>query len=320
MTQDPTLRKVLQRTLSAVGTQVSFVDDCADVVIPPGPSQPDARLVVVVFADQAARRQPSWASLLLRAGDSAKVVVLGEPLDAGPSLDLLEHPPCDNVIGHDEQPADEDELVVTGSKLAHPEDGIFGLEKYLAWGVNVHEHQVRTYDEKRRVVLECAAFAKEVGARNQLVARIEAVADELLMNALYDAPASRNASLRGELLGKARPGGGPVSSATAVFRFAHDGKHFALSARDSFGTLKKGAIIEHLARARLEQGSPLQATGGGAGLGLYFVLASSSRLIVNVEPDRSTEVICLFDLRVKTKDAKGARSLHIFTGKDAPKA
>jgi hypothetical protein len=175
---------VLQRTLSAVGTHVEFVDDCKDVVIPP-----TERLVI--FVDQAARHQEGWAQLLLRAGDHTKVVVLGEPLDSGPSIDLMQNETCDNVIGHDEQPADEDEIVVTGSKLVHPDAGIFGLEKYLAWGVLVHEREVRTYDDKRRVVLECAAFAKEIGVRNQLAARIETVADELLMNALYDAPATK---------------------------------------------------------------------------------------------------------------------------------
>lgn len=306
----------MQRTLSAVGTQVVFVDECGQVDV--------AALSVdveqlVIFADQAARRQPGWASLLVRAGDAVKVVVLGEPLDASPSLDLLENQPCDNVIGHDEQPADEDEIVVTGSKLVQPERGIFGLEKYLAWGVNIHEREIKTYDDKRRAVLECATFAKDIGARNQLVARIEAVADELLMNALYDAPASRTGS-RAELLERARPGAGPVTDTSAVFRFGHDGKHFALSARDNFGTLRKGAILEHLARARLEHGSPLQATNRGAGLGLYFVLASSSRLIVNVDPEKSTEVICLFDLRVKSRDARGARSLHIFTSKPIAEA
>jgi hypothetical protein len=65
-------------------------------------------------------------------------------------------------------------------------------------------------------------------------------------------------------------------------------------------------------RARHERGKPREQ--GGAGLGLYFVLSSVTRFIVNIEPEVSTEVVCLFDLRERGRDAESwARSLHIFT-------
>ena len=47
---------------------------------------------------------------------------------------------------------------------------------------------------------------------------------------------------------------------------------------------------------------------------VYFVLSSVTRFIVNVQPGRFTEVVCLFDVCERGRDAAGwARSLHVFT-------
>ncbi|MBI5481051.1 MAG: hypothetical protein HY906_19490 [Deltaproteobacteria bacterium] len=298
------LRRVLRRTLSAAGSEVDFVDQCEEVLTREGPS---ADLIIV---DDAGHRE-GLVSFLERVGTAAKVMLLGDP---EAFIELLRQEGCDHLIGRDGDP-EEDEIVVTSVKLLRGD--LFGVEKYLTWGVPIHRREIGSYDEKRVAIREVTELAREMGCRRQLVARVETVTDELLMNALYDAPASRFGS-RPLFQGKGRPGAGPVTDQVAELRFGCDGRYFAVAVRDSFGELRKSAILDHLQRARDERGLPrvVGEEGGGGGLGLYFILNSVSRFIANIQPGQQTEVICLFDLRGGARDYfYRAKSLSIFVGR-----
>jgi hypothetical protein len=321
VTADPHRRRTLRRTLQAVGSAVEFADP-AQVNDPSalvaslaafGGEAPD-----MVVVDKEARRDVNLQSLGERFGGDTKIVVLGESLDEEGTVALLRQPALDHVISDSADP-DDDELVVTAVKLARRD--IFGLEKYLAWGVLVRDREVTGYDDKREALLEVAEYAKEAGARRQTVARIESVADELLMNALYDAPAVRF-GVRPRIGERSRSGLGPLGHERALMRYACDGRYFALSVRDNYGELTKEAILDNLARARAERGTPREQAdeGQGAGLGLYFILSSVTRFIANIQPGQTTEVVCLFDLKATGREAEGCKSLHIFAMPPAPPA
>jgi len=288
----------LRRTLGATGSSVEFHDNVDGVR--------DAALVVM---DQTVRASLARDQIEL-LGDRAGLIVIGDSLENDEVVAALRTRGLDHLIGDADEP-DDDELVVTSVKILSGD--IFGLEKYLAWGVRVGEHVVLGYEDKREAMAVVTAYAKEVGARRPVIAKIESVVDELLMNALYDAPAVSVAA-------EGRPGTPPPDS-RALLRFACDGRYFAVSVEDDFGCLQKEAILEHLARARLERGRPRTPTpgdegnGAGAGLGLYFILSSVTRFIANIAPGKRTEVVCLFDLKQTGRDAEAcARSLHVFGG------
>jgi hypothetical protein len=137
-----------------------------------------------------------------------------------------------------------------------------------------------------------------------VIARIESVVDELLMNAMIDAPRESRPSLI--------PGG------VTTLRWACDDKVLAISVGDAYGAIRQRDVIDHVRRARHERGRPQPASSAedGAGLGLYLVLANVASLIVNVERGRRTEVVCLFDVSRKERRAVagGVRSLHVFAG------
>jgi hypothetical protein len=309
ITSNLALRKVLRRTLSAAGAEVDFVDGCDEVLAREGPP------VDLIIVDDAGHRA-GLEGFLEQVGSSTKVVLLGDPETF---IELLRKEGCDHLIGRDGDP-EEDEIVVTSVKLLRGD--LFGVEKYLTWGVPIHARDIASYDEKRVAIREVTDLAREMGCRRQLVARVETVTDELLMNALYDAPASRF-GCRPLFQGKGRPGAGPVTDQVAQLRFGCDGRYFAVAVRDSFGELRKSNILDHLERARDEKGLPRIAgeEGGGGGLGLYFILNSVSRFIANIQPGQATEVICLFDLRGNVRDYfYRAKSLSIFVGRADAKA
>jgi hypothetical protein len=290
VTTSTPLRRTLRRTLNASGSHVELIDALD------GTEDGAA----IVFIDGATRRALSPESL----DKLSRLVVIGDSLEDQEVVELLRRRGVSHVISDADDP-DDTELVVTSVKLLSGD--LFGLEKYLSWGAKVLDRTISTYEDKREALAAVTANAREAGARRPLIARIESVVDELLMNAMYDAPAARRGAARTE----------PVSQegeAKALLRWAGDGRYFAVSVQDDFGELHKETILDHLVRARAERGRPRASDQvGGAGLGLYFILSSVTRFIANIEPGRRTEVVCLFDLKQTGRDADAcARSLHVF--------
>lgn len=234
----------------------------------------DAALVVV---DRAARQ--AAGDRLTAVG--APVVVVGDDLDDDGLITLMLEAPVSHLVGDPQDP----DLSITSAKLATGD--VFGLEKYVAG--HVGERVVRDVAGKRHAVAEVTAWAESVGARRPTIHRLTSVADELLMNALRE--------------------GGP-----AMLRWAADAHTLAISVGDGQGSLRQRDVIDHVRRARRDSGRPEPATEGGAGLGLYLVLANVASLVVNVAPGRKTEVVCLFDLaRSSRPSIIRVRSLHVFS-------
>jgi len=301
---DASLRRTLRRTLNAVGSSVEFVGSVAEC---PGGA-------AIVFIDQQSRRNTSVDQLTRALSDDGKIVMLGDSIEDSDVVSLLRNETMNHLITDQEAP-DEVELVVTSVKLLTGD--IFGMEKYLSWGVKIHSAEIATYGDKRRALEATAGHARDSGARRYLLRRIESVTDELLMNALYDAPSVMDGRTPFEHVERRSGKRAHPDDAHAVLRYACDGRYFAVSVEDRFGELNKHTILDHLTRAREQQGRPRLETDRGAGLGLYFILSAVTRFIVNVKPQSRTEVLCLFDLRKRGREqASCTRSLHIFTGSD----
>jgi len=243
----------------------------------------DTSNVALIVVDRAARQAAGDALRLL----GAPVVVVGDDLDDDALIALMLEAPVSHLV---ENPDDRD-LGITSEKLATGD--LFGLEKYVVGGAHVGERVVRGDTAKRRAMDEVCAWAESIGARRPTIHRIASVVDELLMNAL-GAPAA-------------------FGERQAILRWASDDRTVAISVGDGSGRLRQRDVIDHVRRARHDRGRPNPASEGGAGLGLYLVLANVAALVVNVDPGHRTEVVCLFDLsRHARPSVTRIRSLHVF--------
>lgn len=323
------LRRSLRRALGAAGASVIFFDGFGPLIAAAESVKRGEPLtgevaeldggvhLVLIDEPQAASVSFADAAGVLSWLGNPKVVLLGDALGLDASLDMLRRSDCDHVVGSEagpdgERAVDEGAIVVTSLKLLRGD--IFGVERYLTHGIQVHERDIRTYDEKRIGIAAVADYAKDLGCRRQLIARIESVTDELLMNALYDAPFLRTGI---NYRDHAIPGGGAIGPGTALLRYACDGNYLGVSVRDGYGELRKASILDHLARARDDKGAPRRleevSATGGAGLGLYFILNSVTRFVANVDTGATTEVIGLFDMRGPAREThQRARTLSIF--------
>jgi hypothetical protein len=305
ITDDRTLRRLLRRTLSGVVGSVAYLQRIDEL---PTLTGDEPQLLIV---DLQAQAEVELRSTLGQLGWKPRILALGSWSEQQDALTLLDLCSCENLIAR-QNGMDEAELLATALKILD-NGNIFGLEKYLAWGVQVREVPIVSYDDKRTAIETVREYARGAGCRRGQIGRVEIVLDELLMNALYDAPASQSGD-RTVFMARAVPGGGPVSDRTVRLGFACDGRFFALSVRDEYGALESQTILDHLNRAVAYAGAPLTNTDRGAGLGLYFILNSVSRFVANIEPGRATEVICLFDLRQSGRSSRGvASSFNIFT-------
>ncbi|MEO8550448.1 MAG: PEGA domain-containing protein, partial [Kofleriaceae bacterium] len=173
---------------------------------------------------------------------------------------------------------------------------IFGLEKLIRWGTQVHSQLVGDYQEKSLCIAQVSEFAELMGVRRKYRESIEQCLDEMLMNALYDAPVDEHGQpLFSEIPTKTR-----ISlrvEQKAVVQYACDGKRFTLSVRDAFGTLERGTVLRYLYKC-LHAEQQIDRKAGGAGLGLYLMANSASALLFNVLPGVATEVVCVFDLEM----------------------
>jgi anti-sigma regulatory factor (Ser/Thr protein kinase) len=286
--RDEATCEVVQTVLGGAGVEVEH-----HVQVPTDPGE-----VALFVVD---RETGETAENDLR-GLGAPVVLVGNDLEDDGMISLMLEAPFSHLV---RDPADR-ELGITSEKLVSGD--LFGLEKYLAKGAGVGERVVSTDVEKRAAMHEVIAWAEAIGARRPIVHRLATVIDELLMNALHDAPRESKPILSIEATGGIRK--------QAILRWGADEQTIAVSVADPFGALRQRDVIDHVRRARDERGRPIAGTPAdpGAGLGLYLVLANVASLIVNVDPGQQTEVVCLFDRARPGARAvtSGVRSLHVF--------
>ena len=171
---------------------------------------------------------------------------------------------------------------------------IFGLEKVVRWGTQVHSQLVGDYQEKSLAIAQISEFAELMTVRRKYREAIEQCIDEMLMNALYDAPVDdQGQPIFSEIPTKTR-----ISlrvEQKVVVQYACDGAQFFVSVRDSFGTLERSTVLRYLYKC-LHSEQQIDRKVGGAGLGLYLMANSSSAIVFNVLAGVATEVVCVFDL------------------------
>lgn len=178
---------------------------------------------------------------------------------------------------------------------AYPQSARRPLHPLLAAGVRREHRRVLSYRQKDEAVFELAAWAQGLGLSHRQVAAFEQAADELLLNALFDAPVNAEGTPRyltytpqQRLLIMAEP------HDAAWLSYAADEQRVVVAVHDPFGRLRRPTVLDYFRRCALAQEarqSPLERKAGGAGVGLYLVLSSASELLFRLCPGRSTEVV-----------------------------
>jgi len=173
---------------------------------------------------------------------------------------------------------------------------------------------VRIVDSKLKqdYINEVAAYAQALGCNERVVELIETIVDELVTNAIYNAPRTAEGEPKYAKLSRREPV--VLEDAEAgELQFACDGDYIAIAQIDPFGALTQDTVVSYLNRCLVKGPNQISEASGGAGIGLYRVFQSLSKFVINVDPGKKTEVITLIDLRLSMKRFRQAtKSFHIF--------
>lgn len=192
----------------------------------------------------------------------------------------------------------------------------WGLDKYLSWGSPVYEIPISSSDARTHKIMESISHFKSMGIRSSILDRIQLVLEELLMNAIFDAPTDESGNHYYNHLARQQLVTLPENKPIKI-HLSSDGLIAGLSVIDMFGSLTPEIILKYLDGVRKGQDLS-QENKGGAGKGLYMIVANSDLTVFNITPNRQTEVICLFDLNKKPVDPEDEKNIilnfHFYYG------
>jgi hypothetical protein len=224
------------------------------------------------------------------------------------------------------------ESVTSEAKLEGPDEQALGLAlrrrversqqpqgpaPYLLMGTALEERVVGGSNDKDETLATILADAARFGLSDEKVRRIETVADELMLNAVYDAPRDE----RGKTLHADIDRRTPIvlaAQAQVRVRWGCDGRIFAVSVADRFGALERATVAAHIQRLldarspRLGQRKEAGITGG-AGLGLVLTYSAANQLALQVSKGRFTEATAALHVAGSNRSAVARGSaLHIY--------
>jgi len=151
------------------------------------------------------------------------------------------------------------------------------------------------------------------GLSARSIASIKEVAEELVMNALYDAPFEAGYFARA--IPRTDDVDLPADRACEI-SYGIEGDSAFVRLRDTFGALSRDRLVDVLTRCNTDAVS-LDESRGGAGLGLWRVFSSASTLSITVVPGQLTDIIVEFSIR-DGRMLKHLHAMHLFFAPTKP--
>ena len=231
--------------------------------------------------------------LLPKLRDRAHVTIVTPEASLADLTTYLRDDRINHVVVGDEL---ENGIYVTAKKLLTGD--IFGIEKYLPENTPVHYARLRDFEGRGKAIQTVLDFAEQQKMRRQVRNAIGSVCEELLMNALYDAPVDAEGR---QVFAEIDPHDRTRSRSPrpVSIRYAATDELFAVAVRDRFGRLAKNTILAYIDKC-LHSPNQIDRKTYGAGLGLYLVANAAASYIVNVAYGIATEVVCTFDRGAKS--------------------
>jgi CRP-like cAMP-binding protein/CheY-like chemotaxis protein len=199
-------------------------------------------------------------------------------------------------------------ISTTVSKIINKD--FYGMEKYLSWGTKIVKFPFGDSSKRASLIEDMKTYFRTFGIRPGVLDRVHAATEELLMNAVYDAPVDvRGQHLYNHKSRQERVVLRPEHEAT--FGYGTDGVLLGVSVMDPFGALSKEIIMAYLDSCYSGRAGELNKNKGGAGRGLHMIIESSDLTIFNITRHKRTEVIVLFNLD-RTAEEAVRPSFHLF--------
>jgi len=207
---------------------------------------------------------------------------------------------------------DEQDLAVALRRGFGDETTPLGAQPYLIQGFSTTEATVTSTDDKESALASVMQLAEALELSDEKKRRIEVATEELLLNAIYDAP--RDAA--GTPVHAQMDRRTPIKLGAdqhVKLRYGCDGRNFVVSVADRFGALDRGCIERSLSKLLDPQGARPAPGTSGAGLGLMLTYGAANQLVAHAVPGRFTEVTAVMHVSGPNRTALARGSaLHLY--------
>ncbi|MCB0366530.1 MAG: hypothetical protein H6624_18385 [Bdellovibrionaceae bacterium] len=168
--------------------------------------------------------------------------------------------------------------------------------------------------EKDQVLADFVEWSQTISKSGSFVDEIKSVADELVMNAVYNAPFLDSQGVREDVSlesDEVKSGRGRQATLFAgVFE-----KQLVIGCRDDWGTLKVDRLLQRI-KGTLDKGvaENMNMEGrGGAGIGSYMIYNAGVSYYAGVDIGKRTVVCCKVPLGMSNrKRSEEPKNLHFF--------
>ncbi len=187
--------------------------------------------------------------------------------------------------------------------LATLRERAFGLKNILKENTKIQTVKFEFSSQKQDGVEAVKNFLLAAKFQSRMASVIANAVDEILMNAIYDAPVDD--------LGKPTLSATPRTSKINLkdrnsieMYVGFDGKYVGVTAVDLFGSLDKAKLLSFISKIYTHEEYKVKTSSAGAGIGLATVFRSGGSFFFVSESRVRTEVTVLFMRTANFKDFK----------------
>lgn len=207
---------------------------------------------------------------------------------------------------------DEQDLAVALRRGFSDGDAPLGAHPYLIQGFSTTEAVVHSTDDKERALDAVMELAAALELSDEKKRRIEVATEELLLNAIYDAPRDAGGTAVHAGLNRRTPVR-LAPNQQVKLHYGCDGRNFVVSVVNRFGALERGNIQRSLSKLLDPQGARPAPGTSGAGLGLMLTYGAANQLIAHAVHGRFTEVTAVMHVSGSNRTALARGSaLHLY--------
>lgn len=168
----------------------------------------------------------------------------------------------------------------------------------------------RSSTEKTKVIEGLTSYVSEIGAAAALKDNIRNIADEFFTNAIFNAPFENEQMTldRSSVVVL-----DPEMSAEIII--VHNDEEILLGCTDLFGNVNCSYVLQHLSDVSSNEAGPVLDMGrGGAGIGLFQALQTSTGIFCICHEKKKTFIACTFEMGVSARATyKTPKRIHFNT-------
>ena len=177
----------------------------------------------------------------------------------------------------------------------------FGLAEVIEKTAKVQSVQIKKIADKTRVLDAIKAYLSQAKWSSRSLSIVLYSLDELLINAIYDAPQARFGASSKVAAGSAELTELEEDS-KIVIDLTYDGSYFGIAVTDFYGTLDRAKLLTHIAKTFSDTEYKVKSTSSAGGIGLSSVHQTGGSLIFVIEASAKTTAMLFFKQSQSFKD------------------